>query len=422
MKSSIAVIGSGVAGIVSAYLLQDVAEVTLFEKESRLGGHTSTVLVSQPDGSRLPIDTGFIVCNDQTYPYFHQFLDRLNVPWRFADMSFSVVDEKNNLQYGSKNIDTIFADRKNLFSKDYWRFLVGIQKFWNAAKKDIHNEAVHHLPLNEYLKRIGTSQEVIQNFILPISAAIWSTPDKLMLEFPVGIFLKFYSNHGLLSVFNQPRWQTICGGSYQYLLAFQKQFKGTIRHNSPVISVKRQNGGVAVETQSNKSESFDYVVFATHADSVLPILKTPSIKEEALFQKWKYLNNHTILHTDDSLLPSNSKARASWNYRRELNDDGTRPLSVSYHMNCLQGLPDSLEKQYIVTLNSKKAIPAEKIIQEFNYTHPHFTVSSMATQSEISALSGADRIFYAGSYLRFGFHEDAVMSGVAVGNHFGVSL
>jgi predicted NAD/FAD-binding protein len=418
-RERIAVIGSGAAGIVSAFLLQEVADVTIFEKDRRLGGHTSTVLVPQPDGSEIPIDTGFIVCNDRTYPNFHRFLERLQVPWRFADMSFSVVDELTGLQYGSKNIDTIFADRRNLFSGTYWKFLAGIQKFWNQANKDVHNEAVHHLPLREYLRRLGTSDDVIQHFILPISAAIWSTPDKLMLDFPVGIFLKFYANHGLLSVFNQPRWQTVCGGSYQYLLAFQRQFQGSILLNAPVQSVTRRARQVEVATQ-DAVLSFDRVIIATHADQVLPILQDPTEAERELFSTWQYLKNHTVLHTDASLLPPNKRAWASWNYRRELHDDGTRPLSITYHMNCLQGL--DLTTQYLVTLNSRKEIAKEHIVKEFDYTHPHFTVASMATQPRIKALSGSDRIHYAGSYLRFGFHEDAVMSAVAVAEQFGVKL
>ncbi len=418
-KEKIAIIGSGVAGIVSAYLLQDIAEVTLFEKDSRIGGHTSTVLVDQPNGSQIPIDTGFIVCNDKTYPNFHQFLERLSVPWRYADMSFSVVDEKSNLQYGSKNLDTIFADRKNLYSKSFWRFLVGIQSFWNQANKDVLNESVHHLPLREYLKKLNTPDEVIQNFILPISAAIWSTPDKLMLEFPVGIFLKFYANHGLLSVFNQPRWQTVAGASHQYLLAFQRQFKGNIFVNAQIQSIKRDETCITIKT-NNDVMLFDRVVIATHADQVLDLLSNPTTEEQELFSVWKYLKNHTILHTDDSLLPSNKRAWASWNYRRELCEDGSRPLSISYHMNCLQGL--NTEKQYLVTLNSRKNIAPENIIKEFHYTHPHFTVESMETQSKIKQISGKDRIYFAGSYLRFGFHEDAVMSAVGVGEQFGVKL
>ena len=335
-------------------------------------------------------------------------------------MSFSVVDEKSGLQYGSKNINTIFADRRNIFSFEYYKFLVGIQRFWQIAKSDLENSAVHSLPLREYISLHSIQESVVQNFILPISAAIWSTPDKLMLEFPVGIFLKFYSNHGLLSVVNQPRWQTVVGGSSSYVKSFQSKFKGKINLNCGSTSVNRYNGYVEISNQHNQTEKFDYVVIATHADQVLSIINNPTDEEHKLFSVWKYLHNDTILHTDESFLPSNIRARASWNYRRELQSDGSRPLSISYHMNNLQGL--STKDQYIVTLNSKINISPDKIIARFDYTHPHFTVDSMKTQDPIMQMNSHNRTFYSGSYLRFGFHEDAVMSGVNVAKHFGVEF
>ena len=417
----VAVVGGGVAGIVSAYILQSTGcAVTLLEKNSYLGGHTSTVLVPQDSGNDVAVDTGFIVCNDRTYPNFHRFLEKLNVPWRFADMSFSVMDEKTGLQYGSKDINTIFADRKNLFSKRYWRFLIGVQKFWSQAKKDVANEAVHDLPLKEYARRLSVSEDVLQNFILPISAAIWSTPDALMLDFPTGIFLKFYSNHGLLSVFNQPRWQTVVGGSFQYVEAFKKQFLGSIRLNQRIEKIIRSSKGVGIHHADGREEQFDRVVIATHADQVLPLLGDPTPMEQKLFGTWRYLRNETVLHTDESFLPSNQRAWSSWNYRRELSDDGTRPLSVTYDMNRLQGL--QTEKRYLVTLNSHRPIAAKDIVTSFSYTHPHFTVESMRTQSEIKDISGTNRTYYAGSYLRFGFHEDAVMSATWIGEKFGATL
>ena len=419
-KQKLAVIGAGVAGITTALLLEDRFDVTLFEKNNYIGGHTNTVNVKQSDGSTVAVDTGFIVCNDRTYPNFHKLLKKLNTKWRYADMSFSVVDEKTGLQYGSKNINTIFADRRNIFSFQYYKFLVGIQRFWQIAKADLNNESVNSLSLQEYITLHSIPESVVQNFILPISAAIWSTPDKLMLDFPVGIFLKFYGNHGLLSVANQPRWQTVVGGSASYVKAFESQFKGIIKLNCGSLKVNRFQDYVEIINQQNQVEKFDYVVIATHADQVLSVIQNPSDMEQKLFSVWKYLNNDTILHTDESLLPSNLRARASWNYRRELQSDGSRPLSISYHMNNLQGL--STKDQYVVTLNSKTNISPDKVIARFDYTHPHFTVESMKTQNPIMQMNSENRTFFAGSYLRFGFHEDAVMSGVNIAKYFGVEF
>jgi predicted NAD/FAD-binding protein len=419
MKQKVAVIGGGVAGITSAFLLQQKFDVTIFEKNSYLGGHTNTIDVKE-DNQDLSVDTGFIVCNDKTYENFHKLLVKLNTNWRYADMSFSVHDESSGLQYGSKNIDTIFAQRKNILSPTFIKFLFGIQKFWSFAAKDVNNIELHSLPLDEYLKLRGINSYVIENFVLPISAAIWSTPDKLMLKFPLGIFLKFYSNHGLLSVFNQPKWQTVVGGSQSYVKSFKNLFQGTINLNTSINKVTRNPNDIDINFADGTSKKFDYIVIATHADQVLNLLSDPTDVETNLFNSWKYLANETILHTDSSFLPPNKRAIASWNYKRELNDDGIKPLSISYYMNKLQGFES--KKDYIVTLNSRKKIQEDKIIRKFNYTHPHFTVDAMKTQDTITNLNGTNRTFYAGSYLRFGFHEDAVISGVNVGKYFGLEL
>lgn len=417
MKKKVGIIGGGVAGIVAAFALQDKYEVTLFDKNNYLGGHTNTILVpSAETGGEIPIDTGFIVCNDRNYPNFHKFLNKLDVPVRFADMSFGVIDEVSGLQYGSRNINTIFAQRRNIFNPKFIKFLLSINHFWKEASKDIGSNKIDNLTLGAYLNERNIHKSVINDFILPISAAIWSTPDDLILDFPVAIFLAFFHNHGLLNIVDQPKWQTVIGGSFTYVKKFINQFKGELFLNSKVEEIIRTDQKSTVLLGSGEKREFDVLVIATHADEVLAMLKNPTPWEEKQFSVWKYLPNQTFLHTDSSFLPTNKRAQASWNYHRAANFNSSH-FTITYHMNRLQGL--SLKTDYCVTLNPTRKIDPKYVIKEISYSHPHYTVESLKSQNELKLQKGEMNTWYCGSYFGFGFHEDAVKSSLEVSQKLG---
>ncbi len=422
MSQTVAVIGGGVAGIVASYMLQERYSVSLIEKGEYLGGHTNTIMVpSEYHGCDIPIDTGFIVCNNKNYPTFHRFLERLSVPVRDADMSFGVVDEVTGLQYGSRNINTLFAQRSNIASPYFLRFLLGIYHFWKKASEDVGSSDIDHLTLREYLARKKIHSSVIKDFIIPISAAIWSTPDGLMLDFPVGVFLAFFHNHGLLGYRNQPQWQTVVGGSHSYVKRFKEKFRGEVLLNTKVDSIIRNDEQTTVCFSDGTAKSFNKVIIATHADQVLPMLEDPTPWERERFSVWNYLPNKTYLHTDRSFLPSNKRAQASWNYYREHDFSAeSNHFTITYHMNRLQGITSDTD--YCVTLNPLRPIDSSFVIKEILYTHPQYTVASLQSQKELHKQFGEKNTWYCGSYFGFGFHEDAVKSAVAVAQKLGGEL
>jgi len=416
----IAVIGGGVAGVVASYLLSRKHEVTLYERNSYIGGHTNTVLIdSGPDMGRA-VDTGFIVLNDRTYPLFSSFLAQLGVAVRYADMSFSVHCERSGLQYASRSLGGLFAQRSNLLRPSFIRMLSQMPRFWRVARAELEAGGASGESLAEFLARHRFSKELLQDFIIPLGAAIWSSPAKGIDEFPAHTFLKFFENHGWLSYANQPRWQTVTGGSNVYIHAFLSKFSGKILTQSPVVRVVRPEGQVPLVKLSDGSESsFDKVVLAAHADESLRLLGDVYPEEQDLLGAWAYSVNKTILHTDESFLPPLRRAWA-WNYRREIGEQGTEPVSVTYDMNHLQGF--SASKRYLVTLNPRREIPQGQILRSFNYTHPVYSPRSVATQQGLRGLNGARDTYFCGSYFGYGFHEDAVASAVGVARQFGIEL
>jgi predicted NAD/FAD-binding protein len=416
----IAVVGSGVAGISAAWLLAKRHEVTLFEKADRIGGHTNTVLIDDGPDAGTAIDTGFIVCNDKTYPNFHKFLDDLKVPWRWADMSFGYWDMATNLQYAGTNMDGLFAQRSNLLNPAFLKMLLEIRRFCRIAVEDRQSGYLDMLTLGEYLRRRRFKRYFVDHYIVPMGAAIWSTAAPRMLQFPARTFVDFFRNHGLLSIKDRPRWQTVVGGSHSYLKAFRARFKGRIETAAWIDSIHREPGSVTIRLRDGEVHAFDRVVIAVHADQVLPLLADPTAEEKAIFGVWKYEPNRVTLHWDKRVLPPNRRAWASWNYVREPKTGGERrqALSMTYHMNRLQGLQTT--RQYCVTLNREQPIPPRFILQEIDYTHPLYTNQSIATQEQLPTLSGKNDTFYCGSYHGYGFHEDAVKSAVAVAEKFGI--
>lgn len=420
-KKTIAVIGAGVAGIVSAYLLQEKYQVTLFEQNDYLGGHTNTIEITDGPDAGLAVDTGFIVLNDATYPLFQKFLARLDVPTRVSEMSFGFQCLQTGLVYAGNDLNGLFAQRKNLINPTFYRFLFEIDRFNRTATRDLNAHSVSKITLGEYLQQGKFSPYMITNYLLPMAAAIWSTPTLRAADFPAEAFLRFFKNHGLLSVRNRPQWKTVVGGSFAYVKAFQKNFSGDIHLNAGVEKIFRKADGIQLQFTDGRNENFDKVVIATHADQALRLLGDPNIEEQRLLSPWEYQLNHTVLHTDASLLPQQKSAWSAWNFTREVAEDtDTQPVFVSYYMNRLQGL--QAQQDYCVTLNRRESFRPETVIAEFDYHHPQYSFASLATQSELPSLNGENNSWFCGSYFGYGFHEDAVRSAVAVAENLGVQL
>jgi predicted NAD/FAD-binding protein len=416
----IAVVGGGVAGIVAAYLLQQRHEVTLFEQNDYLGGHTHTIEITEGPDAGTAVDTGFIVLNDATYPLFQKFLAQLGVKTRVSDMSFGYQSHKSGLVYAGTDINGLFAQRRNLVNPRFLRFLLEIARFCRQALDDLENETLPQVSLGDYLQKGRFSSYMIDNYLTPMAAAIWSTPIERVVDFPVGPFLYFLRNHGLLSLRNRPQWRTVTGGSYTYVKAFTKTFQGEMHLSTSVKAIRREDQRVVLTLGKGPAFICDQVVIASHADQALRLLEVPTALEQRLLSAWRYQKNHTVLHTDSSVLPKIKHAWASWNFIREPNGDAESLVYVTYYMNRLQGL--DVGKDYCVTLNCRGSLRGGQVIAEMDYHHPLYTQESMATQDELPQLNGQNRTFFCGSYFGYGFHEDAVRAGAAVGRAFGVPL
>jgi uncharacterized protein len=405
VRRRVAVIGGGVAGIVAAHLLQDTCEVTIFEKEDYLGGHTHTVSVPHGPDAGTPVDTGFIVFNEATYPLFIRFLEELEVPSRETQMSFGFHCERTGFFYAGTDLAGIFAQRSNVFSLRYYRFLFEIARFCRQGKADL-TQGQTLGTLDDYVARHRFSPFMVENYLLPMAAAIWSTPAGRVGQFPALSFLRFFNNHGLLSLLDRPKWRTVAGGSCSYVRAFLRRFRGTVRLEAPIARVLRGAAGVSVEVAGEEPRIFDDVFIAAHADQALRLLGDPSPEESRLLGAWRYEENTTVLHTDVSVLPPTPKAWACWNFRREAKEESR--VYVTYAMNLLQGL--RAQKQYLVTLNRPSPHEDSQVLASLVYHHPVYTRDSMDTQSALASLNGQRSTYFCGSYFGFGFHEDAVRS------------
>ncbi len=419
-RERVAVVGGGVAGIVASHLLQRCADVTLFERNRYLGGHTNTVVLERGPDVGLGVDTGFIVLNNKTYPLFHRFLADLSVPVRWSDMSFSYYSELTHEQYAGTTLNGLFADRRNLVRPRFYRFLAEIARVCRTASRALEQNGFGDRTLGAFLKDGRFSEDVITWYLLPMGAAIWSASREDIEGFPAESFFRFFANHGLLSLLNRPRWQTVVGGSHSYVKRFKERFTGKLELDAGVEGVSRTDGAAIIHRRGGVQERFDRVVIAAHADEALKLLVDPSEEEQRLLGAWRYQRNRTVLHTDTTVLPPLRRAWASWNYTQETGLNGDMPVSVSYHMNTLQGLKSPVD--YCVTLNRLGPIREEKIIAEFDYMHPTFDRTAMATQSLLPSLNGKRATYFCGSYFGYGFHEDAVRAACGVAEQFGVSL
>lgn len=408
----IAVIGGGVAGIIAAHLLQEKHQVTLYEKNDYIGGHTHTVVIPGGPDAGTPVDTGFIVFNDRTYPVLNGFFRELGVAIDKSDMSFGYYDEKSGFQYASSNLDSLFAQRRNLVDPGYWTVLAQILRFNQLVQRALARETLENLTLGQFLRRHRFTTRFREQYLFPMVAAIWSAPDLEVDRFPLLTLARFFHNHGLLSTYRHPQWYYVSGGSHSYVKAFLNRFRGEVFSATPPLSVQRRENGAVLRLADGSAHAFDKVVIATHADEAWRLLDDPSDDERRLLGAWRYSRNRTVLHTDPAWMPSNPRAWASWNVLRARRAPENAPVTLTYHMNRLQRL--QTRTPYLVTLNPFRAVADEKIIAEMTYTHPIFTFESLATQAELPALNGVRHTYFCGSYFGYGFHEDAARSGVQV--------
>ncbi|MFJ4141216.1 NAD(P)/FAD-dependent oxidoreductase [Pseudomonas sp. NPDC089734] len=413
----IAIIGSGISGLTCAYLLNRSHEITLFEASDWIGGHTHTVDV-QVDGRDYAIDTGFIVFNDWTYPNFIRLLGQLGVAFKPAEMSFSVHDPRTGVEYNGNTLNSLFAQRSNLLSPRFWGMLRDILRFNRQAVADLENRRIAaDTTLGEYLKNGGYGQRFIDHYIVPMGAAIWSMSLADMLGFPLQFFVRFFKNHGLLSVSHRPQWCVIEGGSRSYVAPLTASFKDRIRLSCPVHRVERDREGVTLHSAAG-SERFDKVIFACHSDQALQLLAQPSRAEQEILGALRYAENDVVLHTDTRLLPTRSLAWASWNYR--LGGSTQHPAAVTYNMNILQGIES--DTTFCVSLNQTDAIDPDRILGRYRYAHPQYSLEAVAAQARWPNINGLENTGYCGAYWANGFHEDGVVSALRVAETLGETL
>ncbi|MBI3296519.1 MAG: FAD-dependent oxidoreductase [Elusimicrobia bacterium] len=406
-RSEVAVIGGGVAGVAAAYLLSRRHHVTLFERNAYVGGHTLTVTVSDGPDAGTPVDMGFIVLNDRTYPLLHSLLSEWGVKWRWADMSFGYWDEASGLMYAGKDFDSLFAQRRNLLRPSYWRLLADIVRFGNRARADLRAGSFGQRTLGRWLEDGGFGPDLARHYVVPMGSAIWSAPLGELLDFPAELFARFFDNHGLLDLRDRPRWQTIPGGSHSYVKAFLKLFPGDVFTESPVASLRRKPASAVVRLADGRERRFDAAVVAAHADEALALLADPTPEERRLLGAWRYHPNRVVLHDDASVLPPERRAWASWNYRRPACPSAGATLT--YDMTHLQGL--KTRGRWCVTLNEDRDLRGT--VRSLSLHHPAFTFESARTQPALASLNGIRRTWFCGSYFGYGFHEDAVRSAFA---------
>jgi len=406
----VAVIGGGIAGLGSAWLLRQRYDVTVFERERHIGGHSNTVEVEE-DGVRLPVDTGFMVFNKVTYPNLVRLFDELRAPIKPTEMSFSVRHDGLDVEYNGMGLSRVFAQRRNLLRPRFLRLLTQILRFFRAANAALADESLESMTLEEFVRRHRLGDDFLRLYLVPMSASIWSLTPGGALDFPAATLVRFFHNHGFLGVTTHHPWFTVDGGSREYV----KRLVAQLPHahaGTPAVAVEADGEQVLVRTADGTAHRFDLAIMAAHADESLALLARPTPLQEKLLSTFRYQPNETVLHTDTSVMPSRRNAWASWNYRMDPTPEGERP-STHYYMNRLQGVPG--RRDYFVSLNYADRIDPASILWRTNYTHPVFDCAALAAQHHlpsINAEGSGQKIFFCGSYFRYGFHEDALASAV----------
>lgn len=409
--AGIGIIGGGISGLAAAWTLMDRYPVTLIEREPRLGGHARTYEISAGEDAGTPVDIGFIVLNDRNYPTLHKLFQDWDVPIQDSDMSFGFLDEASGFYYSSDLPAGLFARRRNLVSPVFWQVLRDIYRFNRLGRQALATGVPPGQTLGGFISQHGFSRYFVNFHLLPVAAAIWSTPAEEITAFPAESLLRFFDHHGLLEMDNRPRWQTVTGGSREYVRAFERRFRGTVIKGNGARRVSRQPEGIRVDLMDGSSCCFHDVILATHADITLALLENPAAEETRLLGAWTYTANRVDLHTGIRLLPPKRSAWASWNYFRPAGGHDGK-MSLSYYMNRLQSL--ATRQHYLVTLNGSPWIDPAEVLESVVFDHPCYNFSSVASQPELDRLSGQDRLWFCGAYHGYGFHEDGARSGIQV--------
>lgn len=411
----IAVIGAGISGLGAAYALDRAHEVSLFEANARLGGHANTLTIDY-DGAAMAVDTGFIVYNAQNYPNLVGLLAHLGVETLSTDMSFAVSDP-NGFEWSSNGLKGLFAWKRNLANPKFLALLNDIVRFSALARADLAADRINGDSLGEYVHRLGFRAPFLQQYLLPMGAAIWSTPEAEMMAYPAASFLRFFDNHRLLHV-RRPAWRTVKGGSQVYVQALREKLRARIRTAAAVVAVTRAEDGVTVRTADGLVERFDHAILACHSDEALTMLTNPTPAEAECLHAIAYTPNTAYLHRDPALMPRRKSAWASWNYLRFPGGE-SGAVCVSYWMNLLQSLDPA--RPAFVTLNPPKPPRSELTFAEIPYAHPRFDIAALAAQTRMREINGRGRISFAGAWLGYGFHEDGLASGLAAARPLGGS-
>ncbi len=412
---SLAIIGSGIAGMGCAHFLHREYDLTVFEQDGHVGGHANTVTAREPGtGRELPIDTGFMVFNRLTYPLLCRLFSELRVPVKPTDMSFSVRDHESGLEWCGSSLNHLFAQRKNLLNLRFIRMLAEVNRFNREAVEALDDPGLGQLTLQDYVKARRHGKDFVNLYLVPMSSAVWSTSPEQMLKFPAAALIRFFHNHGFLGLNTQHQWWTVDGGAREYVQRLTTPWRDRILKDNGVYRVKRGDGRVVVTTTDGLRREFDHVIIATHADEAWRLLADPTENETRLLSNFRYQNNTATLHTDRSVMPGNKRAWASWNYELARFADGRFSPATHYWMNRLQGVSE--RESYFVSINRPESIDPDRVIRRINYTHPLFSLEAIRAQTELPALNrqalGGSETYFAGSYFRSGFHEDGFMSAV----------
>lgn len=412
-KKRVAVVGAGISGLSAAWLLGSAHDVVLYERGDRLGGHSNTVMVEGQFGP-VPVDTGFIVYNEVTYPNLTQLFLRLGVRTKASEMSFALSRDGGRLEYSGAGLGGLFARKRNVVSPRFWSMMRDLLRFYKSAAADLAAMPASHT-LGDYLRDGGYGAAFRDDHLLPMAGAIWSAPCSAILDYPASAFIRFFDNHGLLKLSDRPQWRTVDGGSIAYVRRLEGAFSGQTRLGCDIVSIRREGDDVIVVDRETGPDVFDDVVIATHADQALAMLSDATDEERGLLGAFGYSENEAVLHSDVSVMPRRRSVWSSWNYTAGPVDDGA--VSVTYWMNRLQGL--ETDEPMLVTLNPTAPLREELVLHRETYHHPLFDRAAIEAQRELWKLQGRSGTWFCGAYFGSGFHEDGLQSGLAVAEALG---
>ncbi len=414
-RLDVAIVGTGIAGLSAAWLLDRQHDVTVYEKSPRLGGHANTVEVATAAGP-VPIDTGFIVYNERNYPNLTALFEHLDVATAESDMSFGASLDAGGFEYAGSDLNSLLGQRSNLVKPRFWRMVAELARFWREAPGVLDDPRAEEMTLADYLRHAGHGEDFARDHLLPMGAAIWSTTAEEIKAYPAAAFIRFFESHGLLSLSDRPSWRTVRGGSREYVRRLAAPFRDRVRHGG-VRAIRRGPAGIHIVDIDGRESVHDRVVVACHADEALALLADADETERDLLGGWRYTANRAVLHEDPRLMPRRRRVWSSWNFIDAGQGERGEALTVTYWMNRLQ--PIGRERQYFVTLNPPVGREPRNSLAAFDYTHPYFDVAALKAQRRLWSLQGRRHTWFCGSYFGHGFHEDALQSGLAVAEELG---